>query len=92
LAGPTAAEQAARLVVETSGATGFTALSIDGGIASVQLVGGCDSRGSTMTVANLITPTLKQFPTVDHVKIFDPDGNTGTPTGASDSIPGCLNP
>lgn len=91
-AGPSVAEQEANLAVEKSGATGFTNLSIDGGIARVRLVGGCDSRGSTMTVANLITPTLKQFSTVDHVKILDPDGNTGTPDGPSDSIPDCLNP
>lgn len=91
-AGPSIDEQAANLAVEKSEATGFTGLSIDGGIATVHLVGGCDSRGSTMTVANLIIPTLKQFPTVDHVKILDPDGNTGTPTGPSDSIPDCLNP
>lgn len=91
-AGPSAAEQAAKLSVEKSGATGFSNLSIAGGIARVHLVGGCDSRGSTMTVANLIIPTLKQFSSVDHVKIFDPDGTTGAPDGSSDSIPDCLNP
>ncbi len=91
-AGPTAAEQAGGLAVEPSGATGFSGLSIDGGIARVTLVGGCDSRGSTMTIANLIVPTLKQFPTVDHVKIYDPDGTTDSPDGPGDSIPACLNP
>ena len=91
-AGPTAAEQAGGLAVERSGATGFTGLSIAGGIARVTLVGGCDSRGSTMTIANLIVPTLKQFATVDHVKIYDPAGSTDSPGGPGDSIPGCLNP
>ncbi len=91
-AGPTAAEQAAGLALEPSGATGFTGLSISAGIARVALVGGCDSRGSTMSVANLITPTLKQFPTVDHVKIYSPDGETDSPEGPGDSIPACLNP
>lgn len=91
-AGPTAAEQTSHLAVEKSGATGFTGLSIAEGIARVRLVGGCDSQGATFTIANLITPTLKQFPTVDHVKIYDPDGNTATPDGQSDSIPECLNP
>lgn len=90
--GPTAAEQAGGLAVERSGATGFSGLSIDGGIARVTLVGGCDSRGSTMTVANLVVPTLKQFPTVDNVKIYDPDGTTDSPDGPGDSIPACLNP
>jgi len=90
-AGPSATEQATYQVVK-SGAVGFANLSIDGGIARVHLVGGCDSGGSTMTIANLITPTLKQFSTVDHVKIFDPDGNTGQPNGPTDSMPGCLEP
>lgn len=91
-AGPSASERATNLAVERSEATGFTNLSIDGGIARVHLVGGCNSRGSTMTIANLIVPTLKQFSTVDHVKIYDPDGDTGTPDGPTDSIPACLNP
>ena len=90
--GPTAAEQLDGLAVERSGATGFTGLSIDDGTARVTLVGGCDSRGSTMTVGNLIVPTLKQFPTVDHVKIYGPDGDTDSPDGPGDSIPACLNP
>lgn len=91
-AGPTAAEQANHLAVWRSRATGFTNLSVSDGIARVQLVGGCDSEGATFTIANLITPTLKQFATVDHVKIYDPAGDTASPTGPSDSIPGCLNP
>ena len=37
-------------------------------------------------------PTLKQFATVDHVKIYDPEGQTARPTGATDSIPACLEP
>jgi hypothetical protein len=90
--GPNIAEQAADLAVWRSGATGFADLSISDGIARVRLVGGCDSQGATFTIANLITPTLKQFPTVDHVKIYDPSGNTDTPDGPFDSIPACLNP
>jgi hypothetical protein len=91
-AGPTAGEQLAGLAVERSGATGFTGLSIEDGTARVTLVGGCDSRGSTMTIGNLLVPTLKQFPTVDHVKIHGPDGHTDSPDGPGDSIPACLNP
>lgn len=90
--GPTAAEQAGQLAVWRSGSTGFSNLSISDGIARVHLVGGCDSQGATFTIANLITPTLKQFATVDHVKIYDPSGHTATPDGPSDSIPDCLNP
>lgn len=91
-AGPTAAEHADGLDIVRSGATGFKDLSIDDGIARVTLTGRCDSGGSTMTIANLIVPTLKQFPTVDHVKIFDPAGQTPHPDGPNDSLPACLNP
>jgi len=61
-------------------------------VARVRLTGGCSSGGSTFTVANLISPTLKQFPTVRWVKIYDPAGTTESPTGQSDSIPECLEP
>ena len=91
-AGPTAAEQAFGLAVRRSGATGFRDLGIRDGIARLRLTGGCSSGGSTFTVADLILPTLKQFSTVDHVKIYDPQGRTGSPTGHTDSIPECLEP
>lgn len=91
-AGPTVAEQTAGLAVWRSGATGFADLFISSGIARVRLIGGCDSQGATFTIANLIIPTLKQFGTVQYVKIYAPDGQTDTPDGPSDSIPACLNP
>jgi hypothetical protein len=37
-------------------------------------------------------PTLIALPTVDHVKIFDPQGRTETPFGHTSSIPECLEP
>jgi hypothetical protein len=75
-----------------SAAWGFDHLSISGGIARLRLTRGCSSGGSTTTVANEIVPTLKQFPSVDWVKISGPGGHTEQPTGPSDSIPGCLEP
>lgn len=91
-AGPTATESANGLRLVRSRATGFTGLRIAGGVARVRLTGGCASGGSTFTIANLITPSLTQFPTVDAVKILDPQGRTGNPTGPGSSIPGCLEP
>jgi hypothetical protein len=55
-------------------------------------VGGCSSGGSTVTIAGEIMPTLRQFATVDWVKIYGPGGHTADPTGPTDSIPDCLNP
>jgi hypothetical protein len=90
--GPTVAERAGGLTMVRSGATGATISSISDGVARVRLAGGCDSGGSTITIASEIMPTLKQFPTVRWVKIYDPAGRTERPTGRSDSIPLCLEP
>jgi hypothetical protein len=89
---PTATERADGLRLVRSKAKGFTNLRIAHKIARVQLTGGCDSAGSTLTIANEIFPTLKQFPSVRWVKIYDPSGHTETPAGRSDSIPTCLEP
>jgi len=91
-AGPRPAEQADVLRLVRSGAWGFDHLTIAGGIARLRLTRGCSSGGSTVTVANEIVPTLKQFPSVDWVKIYGPGGHTEQPSGPSDSIPTCLEP
>ncbi len=91
-AGPTAGEAAAGVSNTLSGATGFRNLSITAGIARVQLTGGCSSGGSAFTIANQIGDTLSQFSTVQWVKILSPSGQTGSPTGNTDSLPECLEP
>jgi len=91
-AGPTQAEQARGLKFASSGATGFKILSISGGVARVQLTGKLSSGGSTFTIANEIMPTLKQFPSVHWVKIYDQNGRTERPSGHGDSIPFSLEP
>ena len=62
------------------------------GVARVQLLGKVSSGGSTFTIANEIMPTLKQFPSVRWVKIYDLSGHTERPFGPSDSIPFSLEP
>jgi hypothetical protein len=91
-AGPTQAERARGLRFVTSGATGFTLLTIRHGIARVHLAGGCRGGGSMTTLATEIVPTVRQFPTVQWVKIYDPDGHTEHPGGTANSIPTCLKP
>jgi hypothetical protein len=91
-AGPVRSERADGLRLLRSRATGFADLGISDGVAEVRLTGGCSSGGSTVSVAGEIMPTLRQFPTVDWVKIFDRAGDTGSPTGNTDSIPACLEP
>jgi hypothetical protein len=91
-AGPTAAERNANLVFVASEATGFKVLSVSGQIARIQLTGGCNSGGSTYTIAGEIAKTLKPLSTVTWIKIYDPAGRTEQPTGNRDSIPECLEP
>ena len=91
-AGPTPQERAAGLRLVTSHAWGFDDLQIASGIARLRLTRGCNSNGSTITVAGEIAPTLRQFPTVDWVKIYAPGGGTEQPGGNVDSIPACLEP
>ena len=91
-AGPTPTEYPSGLRALLSKATGFANLRISDGIAYVRLTGGCSSGGSTVTIAGEIMPSLRQFSTVDHVKIYDPSSRTENPTGHTDSIPECLEP
>ena len=91
-AGPTQAELASGLRFVNSGATGFKNLTIRDGVARVQLTGRISGGGSTFTIANEITATLKQFPSVHWVKIYDQFGHTERPFGHSDSIPFSLEP
>jgi hypothetical protein len=91
-AGPSATERARGLATVRSGATGATLVRISDRVAHVRLAGRPASNGAAFTVANLIMPTLKQFPTVDYVKIYDPSGRTQHPGGRRDSIPASLEP
>jgi hypothetical protein len=91
-AGPSPAERARGLAAVRSGATGATLVRISDGVAHVRLQGRPASNGATVTVATLIMPTLKQFPSVDYVKLYDPSGHTQQPTGRRDSIPASLEP
>jgi hypothetical protein len=91
-AGPTPEEQARGLRFINSGATGFSDFTVEDGIATLRLSGGCDSGGSTFTVAQEIIPTLAQFSNIQYVKILDPQGSTENPDGPGDSIPTCLEP
>ena len=91
-AGPTQGELASGLRFISSGATGFKNLTIRDGVARVQLTGRISSGGATFTIADEIMPTLKQFPSVHWVKIYDQSGHTERPSGNSDSIPFSLEP
>ncbi|GAA3560452.1 hypothetical protein GCM10022419_046370 [Nonomuraea rosea] len=91
-AGPTQTEKAQGLRFVSSKATGFSKLTVKHGIARVYLTGRVTGGGSAFTIADEIRPTLKQFPSIKWVKIYDAAGTTQQPTGHSDSIPQSLEP
>ncbi len=91
-AGPTPAERKDGLRRVRSNARDYANLRIAEGIARVRLTAGCSSGGSTFTVADEIQPTLRQFDTVDWVKVYGPARHTADPHGSTDSIPACLEP
>ena len=91
-AGPLDRERSRGLRLVRSRATGFTGLAIAGGIARVTLRGGCSSGGSTVTVAGEIMPTLRQFDTVDWVKVLDPVRDDRRPDRTDGLDPGLPQP
>ncbi len=90
--GPSSLEKELGLTAFLSGATGYSKLTIEEGVARVYLTGDCNSNGATYTIANMIDANLKQFPEVKWIKIYDKNGETETPAGQSGSIPFCLEP
>ncbi len=91
-AGPTQAENARGLRLISSKATGFSKFTVKKGVARVYLTGRVSGGGSAFTIADQIRPTLKQFPSIKWVKIYDARGHTQQPYGPSDSVPRSLEP
>ncbi len=75
-----------------NGFSGYERFEFRDGVLHLYLKGSCDRAGQTYTIADLLTLTLKQFPEVQFVKIYDENGVTQNPSGLSDSIPPCLIP
>ena len=75
-----------------SGFTGYARVDIAGGIARVYLKGSCAPTAYNYTIAQPLSVNLKQFSYIQFVKIYDQNGTTEHPDGASDSIPTCLDP
>lgn len=90
--GPEGPEKDEGLILMGSGATGFDGLTVEEGVATVRLKGGCNNEGGAHSIYDLILPTLKQFDEIKSVKVLDPEGNTQNPEGSGDSRPECLEP
>jgi peptidase M23-like protein len=73
-----------------NGFTGYSRLEVIDGVANVYLKGVCTSEGRDFNIADLLRLNLKQFSEVQFVKVYDENGQTQSPAGASDSEPICL--
>jgi hypothetical protein len=89
--GPGATEKTYGWIAIYNGYTGFSKVEVSDGIARVYLNGMCDQSGGSYTIADVIRASLKQFSTVQYVKIYE-NGQTQSPDGPGDSIPACLEP
>ncbi|MCF6277302.1 MAG: hypothetical protein L3J16_00920, partial [Anaerolineales bacterium] len=89
--GPGAYERQSSYVSILDGFTGYSKLELDGNIARVYLLGTCQPEGRPYSLADMLNLNLKQLHAIEYVKIYDANGNTQNPTGASDSVPACLN-
>ena len=81
-----------RWVAIYNGFTGYTRLEVAGGIARLYLKGTCNAPDPTYTIAQVLFVNLKQFSSIQFVKIYDQNGSTEKPDGSVDSIPACLDP
>jgi hypothetical protein len=81
-----------RWIAIYSGFTGYSRLEVADGIARIYLKGTCNVSDPTYTIAQPLFVNLKQFSSIQFVKIYDQDGTTEKPDGAVDSTPACLDP
>ena len=89
--GPTDAEKKRGIAFLTCGTTGANLLSINAGLATIQLTGNCNGCGA-VGVYDSIVKTLKQFPSVSYVHVLDVDGKSQRNGNLSDARPECLEP
>ena len=91
-AGPTEDEKGRGIEFMNSGSSGWENFQLEGTVLTVQLKGGCDSGGASVTVAEQLFRTVTQFREVETVKLLGPDGKTQEPDGVKNSRPACLEP
>ena len=87
--GPETGEKGLRFL--SCGSTTAKLQSVEAGVAKVQLEGGCQGCG-TLSVYDLIVPTLKSFPEIETVQLYDANGKSQVDDPTMDSRPACLEP
>ena len=90
--GPSDVERNQGLAVIHNGFTGYSKVEFINGGVHVYLTGNCQSNGTLYNITPALMASLKQFPEVQFVKIYDQFGYTREPAARVDSIPACLDP
>ena len=89
-AGPTLEEQARGLTAVRNGFVGYRKIDFVDGVLSIYLAGNCQPLGNGYSLAQPLIATLKQFPGVLHVKLYDAYDHTADTLTNGDSWPVCL--
>jgi hypothetical protein len=90
--GPSDVERNQGLAVIANGFTGYSRVALANGGVYVYLTGNCQSNGTLYNITRPLILSLKQFPEIQFVKIYDQFGLTREPAARVDSIPACLDP
>ena len=90
--GPSDVERNSGLAVISNGFTGYNKIELANGGVHVYLTGSCQSNGTLYNITPALMLSLKQFPEIQFVKIYDQFGYTREPSARVDSIPACLDP
>jgi hypothetical protein len=90
--GPTSVERNQGLALISNGFTGYSDIVLANGGVHVYLTGSCQSNGTLYNITRPLMLSLKQFPEIQFVKIYDQFGHTREPAARVDSIPACLDP
>lgn len=90
--GPSDVERNQGLAVISNNFTGYSRVEFANGGLHVYLAGSCQSNGTLYNITRPLMLSLKQFPEIQFVKIYDQFGHTREPAARLDSIPACLDP
>lgn len=90
--GPSSVERNQGLALVSNGFTGYSRVEFANRGVHVYLVGNCQSNGTLYNITRPLMLSLKQFPEIQFVKIYDQFGHTRAPAARVDSIPACLDP
>jgi len=90
--GPSDVERNQGLALIHNGFTGYGKIEFANGGVHVYLAGSCQSNGTLYNITRPLVLSIKQFPEIQFVKIYDQLGHTREPSARVDSIPDCLDP